>query len=179
MALGWRADPWGYRLGLIGLGLFLLFVKLLPLGTVAGRLPGPDVMQCLIIAWAMRRPDFVPVWIVLPMVLLEDFLLWRAPGLWTALMVMAVEFLRTRAPMTRELNFMVEWLLASGLMVAMLLAYRAGHTLALMPQLPFGFTVVQLAATIATYPFIVALSRLAFDLKKPAHGTLDEYGRRL
>lgn len=174
-----RLDPWGYRLGLLGFGLLLLFVKILPLGTVAGRLPGPDLLQCLIIAWAMRRPDFVPIWLLLPLVLFEDFLLMRPPGLWTALIVMVVEFLRNRVAMTRELNFMVEWLLASGLMLVMLLAYRAAHVLALTPQLPFGFAVVQLAGTIAAYPLVVALSRLAFGLKKPAHGTVDEYGRRL
>jgi hypothetical protein len=56
--------------------------------------------------------------------LVEDLILMRPPGLWTAIVVLATEFLRSRTALTRELNFVVEWLLVSGLMVGMLLAYR-------------------------------------------------------
>lgn len=179
MASHWRADPWGYRLVFIGIGLLLLFAQILPLGTPAGRLPGPDVLLCIILAWSMRRPDFIPVWVLLPMLLLGDLLLMRPPGLWTLLVVLAVEFLRARVAMTRELNFVVEWLLAAGLMLILLLAYRSVHVLAFIPQLPFGFAAVQLIGSILAYPLVVGLSRLAFDLKKPGTGEVDDYGRRL
>jgi hypothetical protein len=46
--------------------------------------------------------------------LVEDLVLLRPPGLWTALVVLATEFMRSRAALTRELNFVVEWLLVSG-----------------------------------------------------------------
>lgn len=179
MARLWHLDPWGYRFAFVGVAFALLFLRLLPLGRPAGALPGPDILLCLIIAWMMRRPDFLPVWLLVPVVLLEDFLLLRPPGLWTALVVMATEFLRSRIALTRELNFLTEWLLASGLIVALMLAERVITGLALSPQAPFGLAVVRLAGTILAYPVIVGLSRLALGLHKPAMGEVDERGRRL
>ncbi|GAB1362082.1 hypothetical protein MASR1M32_13180 [Rhodobacter sp.] len=127
----------------------------------------------------MRRPDYLPVWLIAAVVLAEDLILMRPPGLWTALVVMTSEFVRSRAALTRELNFVIEWLLVSGLMVAMLLAYRLAFALALLPQPPFGFAVVQVIWSVLAYPLVVVASRLVLDLKKPATGETDDYGRRL
>ncbi len=175
----WRTDPWGFRLVFLGFAAAFLFLRLLPLGNTAGALPGPDVMLCLMLAWMMRRPDFLPIWLVVGVTLLDDLILMRPPGLWTAIVVLATEFLRSRTALTRELNFMVEWLLASGLMLGMLMLYRLVFVLALLPQPPFGFAVVQVLWSVMAYPLVVGLSRLAFDLKKPATGETDDYGRRL
>lgn len=71
---------------------------------------------------------------------------------------------------------MVEWLLVTGLMVAMLLAYRLVFALALLPQLPFGFAVVQVLWSALAYPLVVGASRLVLDLRKPAMGETDDYG---
>jgi rod shape-determining protein MreD len=174
-----RADPWGYRGLYLGLALLLLFLRLLPLGNSAGAFPGPDILLCLTIAWVMRRPDFLPVWLLVAVFLAEDLILMRPPGLWTALVLMATEFLRGRTALTRELNFLVEWLLASGLMLAMLLSYRLIFLVTLVPQPPLGFAAVQVVWSALAYPVVVGLSRLAFDLKKPATGEIDGQGRRL
>lgn len=175
----WRAAHWGYRALFLGLAILLLFLRLLPLGADAGRFPGPDLVLCMIMAWVMRRPDYLPVWLIAAVVLAEDLILMRPPGLWTALVVMGSEFIRSRAALTRELNFVVEWLLVTGLMVAMLLAYRLVFALALLPQLPFGFAVVQVLWSALAYPLVVGASRLVLDLRKPATGETDDYGRRL
>jgi rod shape-determining protein MreD len=179
MASFLRADPWGYRALFVALAAVFLFVRLLPLGNTAGAFPGPDLLICLMIAWVMRRPDFLPLGLIVAVTLIEDLILMRPPGLWTALVVLATEFLRSRTALTRELNFVTEWMLAGGLMIGMLLAYRLVFMLALLPQPPFGFAVVQVLWSILAYPVIVGLSRLAFDLRKPAMGEIDDYGRRL
>lgn len=172
-----RTAPWGYRLLFLALAVFLLFVRLLPLGSTAGAFPGPDLMLCIMLVWVMRRPEFVPVWLIVAVTLTEDLILMRPPGLWTALVVMATEFLRSRTALTRELNFVVEWLLAAGLMIGMLLVYRLAFMLALLPQAPFGFAVVQMIWSILCYPVVVGLSRMVFDLRKPVTGGTDDYGR--
>lgn len=174
-----QTDPWGYRGLFLALALLLLFLRLLPLGNTAGALPGPDLMLCLTLAWMMRRPDFLPVWMLVVVFLAEDLILMRPPGLWTALVLVATEFLRARTALTRELNFLVEWLLASGLMLAMLLVYRTVFLVTLLPQPPFGFAAVQVAWSALAYPVVVGLSRLVFDLRKPATGEIDDQGRRL
>ena len=51
-----RVTLWFYRGLFMVLAMVLLFLKLLPLGTLAGTWPGPDLMLCLIYAWVLRRP---------------------------------------------------------------------------------------------------------------------------
>ena len=179
MVDGATRSVWLHRLLFVGLALFLLFARLLPLGSEAGDLPGPDLLLCLIFAWTMRRPDYLPALLIAAVVLLEDMILLRPPGLWTALVVVASEFIQGRVALTRELSFGVEWLLVAGLMVGLLLAYRMVFMLVLLPQPNFGFALVQVIWSVLCYPLVVLLSRYVLDLHKPAMGEIDAYGRRM
>jgi len=179
MVDGATRSVWLHRLLFVGLALFLLFARLLPLGSEAGDPDGPDLLLCLIFAWTMRRPDYLPALLIAAVVLLEDMILLRPPGLWTALVVVASEFIRGRVALTRELSFGVEWLLVAGLMVGLLLAYRMVFMLVLLPQPNFGFALVQVIWSVLCYPLVVLLSRYVLDLHKPAMGEIDAYGRRM
>ncbi len=179
MAEFWRQEHWIFRALFLALAVFLLFTRLLPLGGAPGTLPGPDLLLCLILAWVIRRPDFLPMPLILVVILAEDLILMRPPGLWTAIVVLGTEFLRSRAALTRELNLLVEWMLISGVMLGMMLAYRLVLGVAFVPQPAFGFAAVQVLWSIALYPLVVALSRLTLDLRKPATGEVDNFGRRL
>ena len=174
-----RGTIWFYRIVFVGIALVLLFLRLLPLGSVAGHWPGPDLLVCLTLVWVMRRPDYLPALLIAFVFLAEDLILLRPPGLWTAIILLATEFLRARAALTRELNFVVEWMLVAGLMVAMLLAYRLIFTISLLPQPGFGFALVQTIWSVLCYPVVVMASTLALDLRKPAMGEVDNFGRRL
>ena len=177
MAEGWISSIWQHRLLFLAVAAVLMFIKLLPLPSTAGHLPGPDLLLCLIFAWTVRRPEYLPVLMIASVVLLEDMLLMRPPGLWTGLVILASEFIRSRVALTRDLNFGVEWLLVAGLMVAVFLAYRVIFTLCFLPQPAFGFALVQILWSVIAYPVVVAVSRYGLDLHKPATGELDAYGR--
>jgi rod shape-determining protein MreD len=194
-----RNSIWYYRGIFVALALILLFLRLLPLGTGSDgfpwsavpnwilapfayeprQWPGPDVLMCLAIAWVMRRPDYLPALLIALVFLVEDMVLLRPPGLWAALLLLATEFLRSRAALTRELSFAVEWLLAAGVMLALLIAYRTVFAISLMPQPGFGFALVQTLWSILCYPLVVVLSSFLLDLRKPATGEVDNFGRRL
>jgi rod shape-determining protein MreD len=179
MADGVPSSVWAYR-GLYALlaGL-LLFVRMLPLGSVAGGWPGPDLLMGLTFAWVLRRPDYVPALLIAAVVLLEDLLLMRPPGLWAALMVLGAEFLRNRAALTRELSFVLEWVLVAGVMAGATIGYRMVLALMMLDQASLGQTMVQLVTSILCYPLVIAVSALAFGVRKPAAGEVDAYGRRL
>jgi rod shape-determining protein MreD len=189
-------EIWLHRALFLAIALFLLFWRLLPLpvpmlsdcGDAASlcrarvwlwRLPGPDLLLCVIFAWTMRRPDYLPALLIAAVVLLDDFILMRPPGLWTALVLIASEFVRGRVALTRELNFAVEWLLVAGLMLAMLLVYRTIFAVSLLPQTGFGYAMIQLVWSILCYPAVVFVSRFVLDLHKPGMGEIDAYGRRM
>lgn len=159
--------------------LALLFLRLLPLGDGAARLPGPDLLLCLTLAWLLRRPDYLPALLIAAVFFVEDLLLMRPPGLWTAVVLLGTEGLRSRIALTRELSFLLEWLFIGLLMMAMFLAYRLVHVVTLMPQPGFGYAMVQVLASIMVYPGVVWLSFITLGVHKPGMGEIDKMGRRL
>ncbi len=170
---------WGYRTLFGLLAGVLLFGRLLPLGSIAGGWPGPDLLFCLALSWVLRRPDYVPPLLLGIVVLLEDMLLMRPPGLWAAITVLAAEFLRNRAALTRQLSFAVEWLLVGAVIASAMLGYRLVLMLAMLPQVGLGQAMIHLIVTVLCYPLVVLLSRFAFGVRKPATGEVDDYGRRI
>ena len=159
--------------------LTLIFFRLLPLGTKAGSLPGPDLLLCLTLAWLLRRPDYLPVLLIAAVFFLEDLLLLRPPGLWAALVVLGTEILRSRIALTRELSFLVEWLFIGLMMIALFLGYRLTFSLVMLPQVSFGYAMVQVLASILVYPVVVWLSHVTLGVHKPGMGEVDDMGRRL
>ncbi len=170
---------WVYRGLFLGLALLALFLKLLPLGGVPGGLPWPDLLLCLTMAWVLRRPEYLPALLVAGVYLLADFLLMRPPGLWALLVLLGTEFLRSRSALTRELTFVMEWMMVAGVMAAMVLGMRLVLAVAMVPQAPLDMTLAQLTLTILSYPLVVMVSSYALKVHKPATGEVDAMGRRL
>ena len=179
MAEGARDSVWVWR-GLFVLAVMvMLFLRILPLRSEAGSLPGPDLLMCLCCAWVLRRPDHLPALLIAAVALVEDMLLMRPPGLWAALLVLGTEFLRSRAAFTRELTLVSEWVMVSVVMLTMLLAYRFILTVTMLSQPGLGLTLAQFVFSVIAYPFVVGVLRVAFGLRKPATGEVDALGRRL
>lgn len=176
---GWIGDLWFHRLVFLGVVLVLLTLRLLPLDTTAGHLPGPDLLVCLIFAWMVRRPEYLPAPLIAAVVLIEDLALMRPPGLWAALVLVGAEFIRARASLTRELSFGVEWLLVGGVMLGVFALNRLLLGLAFVDQPAFGMALVQILWSLLAYPLVVAFSRYGLDLHKPAKGEIDAQGRRM
>lgn len=179
MAESVPSTTWGFRGLYVVIAAGLLFLRLLPLGSEAGSWPGPNLLLAVTFAWVLRRPDYVPVLLVALVILLEDMLTMRPPGLWAAIVVVATEFLRNRAGLTREVSFLVEWLIVSIVMAASVFAYRLTLGLVMLPQASFAQALIQLVLTILCYPLVVAVSRVALGVRKPATGEVDAYGKRL
>lgn len=169
---------WAYRCFYIAIAFTLLFLRILPLSHKTGALPGPDMLLVITLAWTVRRQDYVPIWMIAAIFFAEDIITMRPPGLWCALVVIACEFIRMRAVMVRELNFAAEWAVVSGLMLIMLIAYRILFGITFLPQVTFGFALVQVLWSIAAYPLVVLITRYVLALHKPSMGEVDAYGRR-
>ncbi len=179
MIRAWIGSLWLHRLIFLAVALIITILRLLPLDTTAGHLPGPDILLCLIFAWMVRRPEYLSALMIAGVVLTEDMLLMRPPGLWTALVLLGAEFIRARSALTRELTFGVEWLLVSGVILGVFVANRLVMALAFVDQPSFGFSLLQIIWSVLAYPAVVAFSRYGLDLHKPATGEIDAYGRRM
>lgn len=168
----------GYRLIWAGLVAAVILAKLLPLHPGPGRLPAPDILPLVTFAWVLRRPDYVPVWMIAAVFLLADFLFMRPPGLWAALVVLATEYLRAREAGWRDLPFLLEWAIVGAVLGAMTLANAVILTVFFVDQPGLGFTLLHLGITIAAYPVVVVLTARALGLRKAAPGEVDQLGHR-
>lgn len=148
--------------------LVLLFARLLPISGGLSGWPGADLGLCLLLAWALRRPDQLPALLVVALVLIEDVMLLRPPGLWALFVLLGTEVARHR---WRDLPFMVEWLRVSILIAAMMLGYRLMQMLFLLPVPALGQVTLHLIATVASYPLVVLAARWLAGLR---HATWDE-----
>ena len=170
-------DVWTYRLIFGGLAAAVTFLALLPVGTGEGGIPGPELMVCLVAAWVLRRPDYVPVWLLLGVLLLDDALLMRPLGLWTLIVLVVSEYLRRRADPTQAISFGAEAALVSACIAAAFAANQLALLMLLAPAPPLLGQAMQAVATIAFYPPVALFSRL-IGVRRLAPGELDSLGTR-
>lgn len=161
---------WSYRALFVALAGLVAFVQLLPLNPGPGQIPGPDVLVLLTFAWVLRRPEYLPVWLIAPVFLMADFLFMRPPGLWSGLVVIASEMLRNRVGAVREYPFVGEWLLVAAVILGMTLADRLVLTILAVDQPALGLSLIRLIATALCYPLAVALAARPFGIRRPLLG---------
>jgi rod shape-determining protein MreD len=179
MAEGIVARRWGYRALYLGLCLFIVFVRLLPLDAGSGGLPGPDLILCLTFAWVLRRPSYVPLGLVALVLLTTDVLFLRPLGLWAGIGVVAYEVLRQREATSRDLTFPLEWAMIAGVVVSMTVANALILALFAAPQPVLGLTLLQMIMTVLAYPLVVLFSSALLGVRKSAPGEVDRLGHRL
>lgn len=157
---------WTYRMVFLVFGLAVIFYRILPLETGTPGLPGPDFILCVTLAWIVRQPGSVPVWAILFLFLLSDFLLQRPPGLWTALALLGSEALRTRRAGILESPFLFEWGMVAGVVLLMEMAQRLILWILVADQPSLGLSLMEGLATIIFYPVVVLISKFLLGMDK-------------
>lgn len=151
---------------LLFLEMAILLARLLPISVGDIGWPGPDLGLCLIFAWVIRRPDQIPVLAIALFFLLEDMLLLRPFGLWTAIVVIATEAVRAREVRWRDQAFMLEWFRVALLLAMMMIGYRFVQFLFLMPLPSMALVMIQYALTVVCYPLVVFAARWLTGLRR-------------
>lgn len=168
---------WSFRLVYALVAAGILFFSLLPFGSGEGGMPGPELILCLTLAWVLRRPDYVPIWLLVPVLLLEDALFMRPLGVWTLVTFLASEYLRRRVDQSEAMPF-----LAEARIVAMVIAvaFAANHLVLILlvaePPPVLGQALHALA-TIVFYPAVAVFSQM-IGVRRLAPGELDTLGSR-
>lgn len=179
MANSFFSSPAMYRCLYVALAIGLAFLHLLPMQTSPSNWVAPDILLCLTFAWALRRPDYVPALLVAAVMLVSDFIFLRPPGLQAALVVLGVEFLRSRMLLNRELPFVIEWVLVAAVFFGIAMINRLFLMVVLVDPPAIGLTVVQIVLSLLTYPVVVFVSVRSFNVRKIAPGDTAEFGQRL
>ena len=160
-------ELWLYRLLACLLVLLWVFVSLLPTPGSGGALPWPDLAYCLMIAWILRRPEFMPFPLVVFLGLIMDFLFFKVPGAWTLIVLLGTEILRKSSENEGNSGFAYEGLAVGGALVGAFLGHRALLAIFGVPQPPLGGTLLELVFTALAYPLVVLVSVFIFRIKRP------------
>ncbi|WP_417248384.1 rod shape-determining protein MreD [Celeribacter sp.] len=169
---------WGHRAAFLAIFGATVFVYLLPLSSGTGHWPGPDVALAVAFAWVLRRPDFLPLFVAAPVFFLSDVIFLRPPGLWAAISIIGLEFLRRREPTSRDMPFLVEWAMVGGVLVAMAVLYRATLAVFMVDQTSLGLVLLEQVSTLAAYPLVVLISSKALSVTKLTPTEADELMRQ-
>ncbi|WP_432254736.1 rod shape-determining protein MreD [Limimaricola sp. AA108-03] len=164
MASPRQARLWLGRAGFAALAMGLIFLRLLPLDTMPPRWAGPDLLLVAVLLWVVRRPGFLPVWLVAAVVLLADFLFQRPPGLMAALTVIATEMLRRRHMRLRAGGFAAEWAATSLAVAGILAATQLALLITVVPAPPLGLVASQAVTTALAYPLAAIAARWLFRI---------------
>jgi len=179
MAENASLNMWIMRVTYLGLALMVIFLSLLPLQTLPRGWAGPDIIVAVTFAWVLRRPEFVPPWLVAVVLLLADLMFHRPPGLWAALVLVGAETLRARHVGLRDLTFAVEWVSVATTLVALTLGYRVILAILMVDQAPLGLSLMQMVMTLLIYPVVVVLSQVLLGVRKLAPGDVETFGSRI
>ncbi|EEX16642.1 MAG: rod shape-determining protein MreD [Salipiger thiooxidans] len=179
MAESRPARIWIMRAAFVGLSLLVMFYHLLPLDLLPPRYAGPDLLVALCFAWALRRPDYVPALSVAAVMLLADILFQRPPGLWSALVLMATEFLKSRDRRDRESTFVMEWIAVATVLAVITIVFRLALGLLIVPAGPSFLSLMRFAMTVICYPLVVMVSQYLLGVRRLAPGDFDHAGRSL
>jgi rod shape-determining protein MreD len=150
--------------------IVVIFWQLLPIDTVPGVWAWPDVLLLATLVWVVRRPEYLPVWLVALTFLLADLLFHRPPGLFAALTILLTEALRRRTTSLRNAPFIGEWVTVAAGIAAVTLGNRLVLAIVMTPQAPLGLTLIQMLMTMLAYPAIVGLAVVAFGITRPTPG---------
>jgi len=174
-----RLQTLAYMALFMALAGLILFVRLLPADQSQPPAPMPDVLFVLVAAWVVRRPVHLPALLIVAVVVIEDLLTQRAPGIWPLLMLLGSEFLRERQGLAREINLAMEWAVVAGVGLAMFTLERVALAIVMVPRPPLDLSLLSLAFTVALYPVAVFVLHFIFQVRKPATGEVDAIGRRV
>ena len=165
------------RAAYVALAFIIVFVHLLPLQTLPTRFAGPDLLVAVTFAWALRRPDYVPILSIAAVMLMEDLLLGRPPGLWAALVLIAAEWLKRQDRRLRDGTFFAEWTTIAGLLLAITIAYRLVLGVLIVAPGTLFLAAMQYGMTLLAYPIVVGVGRVVFGVRHSAPGEFDPMGR--
>ncbi len=171
-----RLAHWALFLVLV---FIVYFLRLIPANPGTRQLPDPYWVVIFGYAWVIRRPDYVPTPLFAAAVFLGDVLFLRPLGLWSAISIGGLEFLRARAQFSRELPFLFEWAMVAGVIVLMAVANRVLLGVFIVNQPDLASTGIQLLLSILAYPLVVGISATLFGVRKVAPGATDKMGHRI
>ena len=147
---------------LIVLAILFTAVDLQPATLHAVNFSFPNLVYCLFCAWILHTSKGASFFVILITFAVLETVYGLPPGLWTALMLVATEIVRTSGPRLTTIHFAAEWALVSGLFAAALVLFQLVLLLTFSQAMtPFSI-ISYLVSTTLSYPVIAALTAIVY-----------------
>ncbi len=159
---------WSYRAAFTFILAAISLGNLLPIDIRPSQIPAPDIAFCAIAAWMLRRSDYTPVIVITAVTFLTEIVLFHPLGLWTALVLLAAEFLRRNAERIRYHSFLTECAHFAVLYLVMSIGYHLVLVISFAHPPDFGDVLPQVLITVALYPLVVLATVYIFRVRKPS-----------
>ena len=169
---------WTFRMIYVGLAFLIMFLNLLPLGGATALIPAPDLVLAMTLAWALRRPDYVPIGLIVVVGLMGDALLNRPLGLYALLTLIGAEFARRSVDQSIRLTPSSEATIIAPIIIGVLLAERLIYVLVLADPPPLGAHLLHGIVTMLFYPVVALFSQVVVGVRRLQPGELDSLGAR-
>ena len=156
-----------YRIIFVTIATFLILANLMPLQTTPQSWPWPNILLLLIFCWSLREPNFVPVTLIIAVLLLQDFLLHRPPGLFSGISIIILILIKAITASSDDKSFLAEWVRVSLAFAAISLFYHFVLLISFVNTTELRISLIQTILNISTYPFIVLVSHYIFRVKRP------------
>ena len=170
---------WVQRGVFLLLAFALIVIDLVPLDMRPSLWVAPDLLLAATLAWVVRKPDYVPVLVIAVLFLMADFLFIRPPGLWAALVVIMSEMIRRRHREFRNMPLLAEWGTIAFGIVTITIVNRIALALVMLPQAPFGLTLIEMTVTILVYPLVLLVAHFVFRVTRTSPGEIGSRGQIL
>ena len=152
------------RLKFLLLSLFVVYLYLLPVDFIPGLFYPPHMVLILATALIIRKPEYLPTWLIFIVFLLYDFLLYQPLGLGALTILLGLEYLRGFNYTLRESVFLSEWVLVGIFLVAITLLKELILIVFLAQRNTFWETISELVVTFAYYPVAVICIAVLFRM---------------
>ena len=158
---------WIYRIVFIAISIFLVLTNLMPLQTMPQSWPWPNALLLVIFCWSLREPNFVPIPLITLVLLSQDFLLHRPPGLFSGITILILVWIKAITASTDDKSFLAEWMRVALAFAAISLINHLVLSISLVTTTELRISLIQTIFNISTYPFVVLISHYIFRVKRP------------
>ena len=143
----------------------LIFIKVLPLNTVPKEWTAPDLLLCVTLVWCLRNPTRAPIILLAALFLLQDIILQRPIGLFSAVATLMCEWAKCQALRAEEFPFVIEWVTAAIAMIAIFILVQSIASLSMITKPSMWVFGKELIFTILAYPLVTLLCRYGLGLR--------------
>ncbi|MEM9049563.1 MAG: hypothetical protein AAGC92_12685 [Pseudomonadota bacterium] len=172
MSAAGALSTWIARAAVLMLAALFLALALSPAGLAAGRLPMPDPVFALLFICRLRRPEIMPLGLLIALSLVSDLIRGAPLGVGTLAMLAAAEvLLRYRDRILRG-GFGVEWLLAACLFGAQMTAQYLLLSITFAPRPSLSALAISAGMTILSYPCVFLVLRGMMPMRPNQTGAL-------